>query len=525
MNALRPGPRFWRRTLYDAEAMMSAGGPGAVSRAGPPALAPYPSHPRHPLPPVPRVLGDLWSSFHAFRAAVPDAGPPPRYRLDPAGVSALLHHTFGIAVQELGPAARWPYHRSVPSARCLFPTELRCWLPPTAELPAGVYSYDPGHHALVLVRRGDLLDEFGAAVSADLAGAACVLVLTSVFARTAARYGSYAYRLCTQEAGLVAGNALLVAGALGLQGHVHHHFHADDLDRLLGIPWPDESVMSIVALYAWPGTRRRRLRTHRAMSVGSAAAVRTAATPPAVVAPLDRIRCAELVEIDTASRAQIVAARLAVPRDPPTPGSAGPASAGSGAELAATLRRRWSGSPTFAPVRRPLPRAAIDRITRYALDAHGSDVVPHGAPPPVDCYVWLLAVDGVEPGVYRLSKGALRRHGPAGPLTAAVPTTNVNHRAATAVVYLVVNAAAGTDALGDRSFRVLHHEAGIVAQRICVTATAEALVARVHNGYPAGPVGRALGLPPGQEAVFQIVLGAGRAGEAYRMPIHRPESW
>lgn len=452
---------------------------------------------RYPLPAVPRVLG-------SFRA---DAL---------VSLSALLHYTFGVAVQELGPSARWPYHRTVPSARCLYPTQLRCWIPPTAGLPGGCYSYDPAHHALVPVRAGEVLDELGTSVGADLTGAACVLVLTSVFARTAARYGSYAYRLCTQEAGMVAGNALLVAGVLGWQGHVHHHFRAAVLDRLLGIPWPDESVMSLVALYPWRAGQRRRL-VDRPETTDPAWSPIVAVTSAPT---LDRATCAELLEIDRASRDWASPARLAVEHEPLSP-APDPADY----ELAQALRRRWSGSPTLAPIAKPLPRKVIDRIVRHARDAHGSDVVPEGAPPPVDCYLWLNAVEGTEPGVYLLRGNELHWSGSAAPLAEAVPTTNVDHRAANALVYLVVDAAAGTRVLGDRSFRILHHEAGIVAQRICVTAAAESLVARVHNGYPAGPVAQALGLPPGQEPVFQIMLGAARPGDVYRMPIHHDESW
>jgi SagB-type dehydrogenase family enzyme len=544
------GDRYWQRALHEAQALIPARRPDRP--VGPPPPVASPQRRRHPLPAVPRVLGDPRASFHTVREAEPDAGPPARHRLDPAGLSALLHHSFGIARQELGPAANWPYHRPVPSARCLFPTEVRCWVPATGEQPEGVYSYDAAHHALAEVRRGDVLDALGAAVSADLRGAACVVVLSSVFARTAWRYGSYAYRLCTQEAGLVAGNVLLVAGALGLQGHVHHRFSAGMLDRLAGVSWPDESVMSVIALYPWHRALRRDviarpdarwndvagelgygatgglgdgatggLGAPRRDVVGSAASTERAGRDDVqvlAVPPLDRDACAELIEFDAASRANAPATPLPA-GDRPVHVAEEP-----GADLAETLRRRWSGSATFAPVRRSLPASAVDRIVRYALDPHGSDVVAAGAPPPVECHLVLLAVQDTEPGVYRLRGGALSRLGPAEPLVAALPTTNVNHRDANVLVYLVVDRAAGTAALGDRSFRVLQQEAGIVAQRICVAAAAEALAARVHNGYPTDRVGAALGLSPGREPVFQIMLGTARPAEVYRIPIHFPES-
>lgn len=508
MSARTPGERFWQRSLHQLPAM-----PPANGLEQPAAFKSFPGRLRHPLPPAPRIIGNLRSSFHAFRAGAPEAGPQAPRRLDPAGVSALLHHTCGIARQELGPRAEWPYHRMVPSARCLFPTELHCWIPSTDGLPGGIHVYDPAHHALVPVRRGDVFDALNDAVAADLDGATCVLALSSVFARTAFRYGSYAYRLCTQEAGLVAGNALLVAGSLGMQGQVHYQFQAEALERLLGVRWPDEGVMSVVAMYPWQGAGRRRVRLLRAPTGPD----RIDLAPAAVVPPLDRRECADLIELDAAGRAPGGPALLSTRAEPPPPGDGGP-----DAELAETLRRRWSGSPTFAPVARSLPSAAINRIARYALDAHGSDVVAEGAAPPVDCYLWMVAVDGAEPGVYQLSGGLLWWHGPADTLAAALPTTNVDHRSANALVYLVVDAVAASDTLGDRSFRILHQEAGIVAQRICVAAATESLAARIHNGYPAGDVGRALGIAPGLEVVFQIVLGTARPGDQYRMPVQDP---
>src|SRR5699024_10194385 len=80
-------------------------------------------------------------------------------------------------------------------------------------------------------------------------GAKYVLFLTSMFWKNAFRYRHYSYRLCSQAAGLVAGNVLAVAQALGLGTRVHHQCLDEPLNRLLGLSPGTESVMSLISLH------------------------------------------------------------------------------------------------------------------------------------------------------------------------------------------------------------------------------------------------------------------------------------
>lgn len=201
---------------------------------------------------------------HAFGSA---AGPDgPAAAPTAAFHSALLHYSCGVLRTEFGPTARWPYHRAAPSARCFAPVEAYLWTPGHEGLPAGVHAYDPAHHALVRLRPGDHRSVLGKAMGADIEDALGVLILSTVFWRTAFRYGDYAYRLCAQETGLVAGNVMMVAGTLGAEAHLHHQFLDGTLDRLLGTEGPQESIAAVLPLYPrraeGPRPVRRSAATH-----------------------------------------------------------------------------------------------------------------------------------------------------------------------------------------------------------------------------------------------------------------------
>ncbi|MBC2901994.1 SagB family peptide dehydrogenase [Streptomyces cupreus] len=508
-----PGARYWHRSLHDYADLIGQGPGGREGGAEEPErFTRFGGLPRYPLPAPPGTLGPLARCFgppgagHATTVSAPTA----------AFHSALLHYTCGVLRTELGPTARWPYHRAVPSARCFAPVETYLWTPGHEELPAGVYAYDPAHHTLVLLRAGDFRALLGAALGADLGDAVGVLLLSTVFWRTAFRYGAYAYRLCAQETGLVAGNALMVAGALGVRGHLHHQFLDGVLERLTGASRPDESIAAVLPLYGSDVDRPILRSTARHTEAELCAGIGEVGRPASAATGIRAL--ADLVEVDSAARLTDTAsfARLAPSVSPP---SAVVAPAG---ELGHCLRQRTSGAPAFHPKRRPVPLETILRAVRPAFAPFVSDAVPHGTAPPVTAHVWAVDVTGAEGGVHEMTVRGLRYVEPARAADLGLEAANINYRTVNAVVFLSVPARDGQVAFDDRGFRVLHHEAGAVAQRVCVLSAVSGLAARIHNGYPAGRLARALRLPPGHEPVFQIALGTPGADERYLMPLPTP---
>jgi SagB-type dehydrogenase family enzyme len=512
---------YWHDAIYDPAGTLLDGLEHRAIKEG---------DPREPL------------KFKAYRGLPRLALPPPELtlrtpcqpatigrRFDTGAVSTLLYHAYGVNRHDPEPGS-WPYHRTVPSARCFHPTELYL------VLPTGVHYYDPMHHALVLLRDGDHRPLVAAAVGAGLADAAAVVLLSSLFWKTAFRYRDYAYRLCTQEAGMVAGNVLLAASALGHDTHVHLLFRDDPLNRLLGLAEPEENVLSVLALHqqrrngARPAPPRPDPTPHGATGAPTRLDVvhlRPSAYDPAVVPVLTRISRASLLT----GAGRVGHATLTGPDDS-GPGPTALAAPGRDAEesldLAAALRDRDSGGRhlDFRPAE--APAEAVWRIARAVARPYPTDVVAPDARPPCRCYLVVHRVSDIAPGIYRVAPdGSALDPVRVGPVTddlcvisghPALPNVNVAH--ASLVALLVAPWRAATDRFGPRSFRILNQVAGIAAQRICVLSAASGLTARVHNGYAARAAEAALGLPgSGATVVFQILVGPGRPDPTLRLPV------
>ncbi|WP_329203029.1 SagB family peptide dehydrogenase [Streptomyces sp. NBC_01435] len=525
-----PGLRFWWRTFEGVQDLFAEGHGEEGGPDDPLPVKTYRGLARYVLPGPARRIGDARWSFGSFRAAHPSAVPQ-LDALDERALSTLLYWTYGLGRIELGPHAVWPYHRMVASARCFHPVELYLWLArPVGGLPAGCYHYDPAHHALTLLRPGGVPREVRAA-SGTGAGVG-LLVASAWFRKSAFRYRDYAYRLCAQEAGMVVGNALLAAGAIGVPGRVHHRFDDATVNRALGLDGVEETAFAVVDLGAadWP--------------VGPPGP--SAGLPEAGRVP--EIRLAHLSPNATNADAWSgltaldLAARMSGPGAPvdpadfllplPAPGPAGVGVPGAGAEpggveLAGALRVRDSGGRMFLPAGPPPDVADLVAALRYAWEPVPGDHTGSACPPLVDAHVLVVDAAGIAPGWYRLAgpPGAaslVRAEDRDGREVVAMlcdRTPAVNSAKAGAVVFLTADRLAGERWFGARGYRVLHQEAGIVAQRVSVFAAAAGLSARVTNGYHDGLVRESLGVDAARVPVFTVVLGRRRPTAQYEPPL------
>ncbi|MGH3238935.1 MAG: SagB/ThcOx family dehydrogenase, partial [Spirillospora sp.] len=212
----------------------------------PPIYKRYPRAGRVPLPAEPG--GDTLRSPRELGRLLRDVN----------GLSAML---WGRGLLDLGGRSedRRPPDptlvRHVPAGGARYPVELYAAVGPLGSLPAGLYHYDPRHHALDRLRSGDpraaVVDSLGSPPDPfpDL-----VLLFSVVLWRGAAKYGEFAYRLQSLDLGVVVGQALAAAGALCLDGAVHLLFADPALDGLLGLSAPAESVLAVVTLSGAGGT-------------------------------------------------------------------------------------------------------------------------------------------------------------------------------------------------------------------------------------------------------------------------------
>jgi SagB-type dehydrogenase family enzyme len=525
------GEHYVQRTVYEARELFAE-----VLKAESPAADPlhvkvYRGVPRFPLVQcLPLRLGDARWSFDDF---APDVPRPSLQELDALRLSTLLYYSYGFSRRDKGPGAVWPDHRLVPSARCLFPTELYVWVPQTGEIPAGIYHYDNLHHALAQVRPGDVRDELACVLGAALDGAHCVLLATSLFWKNAYKYHGYSYRLCSQEAGMVVGNALMVAGPLGLRGHAHYQFADDDAAKLLGVDVAEEHVFAAIPLYPAAAAAARGIRRRAAEPADrqrldalprvAPAFVRVEGSDYALPELFTGIAHHALLGRDDAAAHDVdpAAACALGPADtiPATPEASG------AIELAAALRARSSGNVLFNPVARPLAMHQLWDLLRYATAPYVCDRRDPAARVPMSLFVAAFGVTELAAGVYRycadhhglhrVVDGDVSRQ-----LQGAIAVPNLNLCSSAVVLYLAADYPAASRVFGNRAYRMVTMECGLVAQRICAMAAVHGLAARIHNGYDAATVERVLGIAASDlTPLFQIAIAHNRPGVQYGLPI------
>jgi len=430
-------------------------------------------------------------------------------------LSALLGYGCGLSNLEVGPSSGWPYHRTVASARCLYPTEVYYYDPSTVD-GGGLFHYDPLHHALVRLRGPEAGPALAALLGRDLADRAA-LIITSVFWRTAYRYRTYAYRLCGQEAGLVVGNLVAVAEAMGVPAAVCYRFVDADAAHLLGLAGGEESPFAVVTL-----ARSDHVDALPAPSVPSGVKL------PALVARADGLgtpRPEEYPELLATDRDSAQAAPGGEPVEIVSDDPAGPNAPvwPGGADLVASVLARESGPPTLLPALDPLDGGDL-RAVLAALDRpYRTDLRSPGRMPPVHRHVVAIRVDGLAPGVYRWDGGdlSLVEAGPMGARVHAITNSlNLNYRLAPAVVYLSADTGRYLHALGSRAYRISHLETGALVAWLSVAAAAHGWVARISNGYDVAAARDLLRIPgPGVSPLFQVLMARPRSGARYRVAV------
>jgi SagB-type dehydrogenase family enzyme len=170
-------------------------------------------------------------------------------------LATLLHHAYGVTRDET--ASGFPrVFRAAPSGGALYPLELFFHSRYVEGAPPGVYHYNPLRNEIRRVRDEDqtpriaeLLIPFQNHLAQD---AALIVFITALFGRSTFKYSTRGYRFALLEAGHVAQNLGLAAGALGLAylnvgGYFDRH-----VDEFLGLDGLTHSTIYMAAIGAHP---------------------------------------------------------------------------------------------------------------------------------------------------------------------------------------------------------------------------------------------------------------------------------
>jgi SagB-type dehydrogenase family enzyme len=134
--------------------------------------------------------------------------------------------------------------RTAPSAGALYPLEVYVIAGNVKNLPAAIYKYRPGDHALLEIvskdRRSDL--SRAALRQGSIRKAPAVILFCAVYERTTGKYGQRGIRYVHMEIGHAAQNVCLQAIALGLHTAVIGAFHDAEVKAIANLPAEEQPL-------------------------------------------------------------------------------------------------------------------------------------------------------------------------------------------------------------------------------------------------------------------------------------------
>lgn len=422
-------------------------------------------------------------------------------------LSRVLFHTYGVTgVQEV-PGGHHLF-RAAPSAGALYPAELYVVPGPDSGLEEGLYDYAVHRHQLVPVFEGPFFDEVARASFSTPAfeAADALILLTGVFRRSSWRYHDRAYRRILLDCGHVLGNLSLAARAEGWRVAPTPAFEDGALSRLLFLDEREEGLLVVAPLVpesavdaggALLGPVRRSPATSGVVPVGES-----------LLHAIHRSSRIERDEPVYAPEAPEWPPEEEQECQPPVP--LGPTHPGLGRSFSETVIQRRS---TRAFTGETVPREALARI----LD-HGHRAASPGpvrllqAPEQLAVHLIVLRVPGLTPGVYRYLPDThevlLVR---SGDFHREIGHCALGQGLASEAAAVVVHSAdlrAAIDAYGDRAYRYLHLDAGVIGQYLNLAAVDLGVGVSGIAGFFDDSVNRLLRLPESHAILYLTTLGS-----------------
>ncbi|WP_338780280.1 SagB family peptide dehydrogenase [Metabacillus sp. FJAT-52054] len=436
----------------------------------------------------------------------------------------FLWYTYGLAQisqtvypeeesEELSQSLR----RFAPSGGGLYPNELYVYLK-LEDIPAGVYHYDVARHGLVLLREGNADDYLGKALGdrCDVASCFGTVLISARFWKNFFKYNQFSYRLQGLDAGVLIGQLEETAKRFGFAAGVYFQFLDRAVNHLLGLRDDEESVYAVIPLSTgatrWcAGGNRTEL-----------SAEELSRTIPAIKTSYETgsKRIMEFPALLYANEASYLDFSESFKRMRPVEKSAEQGrrlklpGKGFSYDLAEACRNRFSpemdftqGKISMAQVGDLLKESFRSYASRNDLDGLGKNR------PRVSVYGCFYRVDGIPDGAYQYHEAEqeLEEIRPGDHrffLQEAMSLDNVNLYQVPLVIHIAGTRDHLLSELGYRGYRIQQMEAGMLTQRLLLTAAAIGWGGHPLLGYDVNKCDALYGMDGrGETCLIQIPVG------------------
>ena len=204
-----------------------------------PSLEPLPLPREWPPTGMPALLAIASAAAAPQQEVVPDLKT----------LASILHFSAGISRRKTYPGGEI-FFRVASCTGALYEIELYLVSGELADLPAGVYHFNPADFALRKLRKGDYRPVLAEATAEEpsVVHAPLTIVCTATYWRNAWKYQARTYRHFGWDNGTILANLLAMCAALRLPARVLCSFVDSEVNRLLDLDTEREVAFSMVPL-------------------------------------------------------------------------------------------------------------------------------------------------------------------------------------------------------------------------------------------------------------------------------------
>ncbi|WLR47189.1 SagB family peptide dehydrogenase [Halobacillus litoralis] len=406
------------------------------------------------------------------------------------------------------------FRRFVPSGGGLYPSEVYIYLK-MEDVPYGIYHYDAAHHRLHLIREGNVDSFLTEALGGrcDVSKAQGILFVTTMFWKNFFKYNHFAYRLQGLDAGALLGQWQELSSRARFSIKIHFQFLDRPINHLLGLDEGEESTYAVVPFAESDNSFIKNKTGNLSSSQWSRdiPEIKTSHYQRSInvldFPYIKRINQQAMFN----SPAQF---GLVKPKEPDwimNPTHSLPEIEPLVYNLADACRKRHSPELNF--VNRSIPLKQLALLLKETIKPSHTDLYAEDGRSSLAIYGCFHGVEGFPDGAYRydanshslteIAQGDFRL-----PLQQAMKVDNVNLHQVPICLHIAGERAHYKKELGYRGYRIQQMEAGMLLQRLLLTASALGMNGHPLLGYDGDACDRIYQLEKSKETtLIQIPMG------------------